>query len=207
MAQRVSGVAAWGLLHSGRADGFQVRPGLHRKIKVQPVVLPDGPHEQGIQLPQRPLHHRLEPAVTGRCRLCRKSAPAGHLHGALHPGQLQAADRFLQRVPQLCRGHIPVLLGQKHQVGPPFQVSAQHRHLPQQLPPVCLRGRAVPGQKLIHPDDLGGPADAAADRTGGSSPAGRWSCAPPRSSAVPDSCALPAPCGFPSGAPYSPPAR
>ena len=75
MAQRVSGVAAWGLLHSGRADGFQVRPGLHRKIKVQPVVLPDGPHEQGIQLPQRPLHHRLEPAVTGRCRLCRKSAP------------------------------------------------------------------------------------------------------------------------------------
>ena len=49
-----------------------------------------------------------------------------------------------------------MLLGQKHQVGPPFQVSAQHRHLPQQLPPVCLRGRAVPGQKLIHPDDLGG---------------------------------------------------
>lgn len=49
-----------------------------------------------------------------------------------------------------------MLLGQKHQVGTPFQVSAQHCHLPQQLPLFFLRGRAVPGQKLIHPDDLGG---------------------------------------------------
>lgn len=54
MAQKVSRAFARGLLHSGGAGGFQVCPGLHRKIKVQPVVLPDGPHKQGIQLPSAP---------------------------------------------------------------------------------------------------------------------------------------------------------